>query len=67
MFIFEDRRLAYVLQPVRRMKEHSLKLTAVIALLFGMLTFSGCQTVKGAGKDIEKAGEGIQNSADKHS
>jgi predicted small secreted protein len=45
----------------------SLKLTAVIALLIGMLNFSGCHTVKGAGQDIEKAGEGIQNSADKHS
>jgi predicted small secreted protein len=51
------------------MKTQSLKLkiTAVIALFIGMLTFSGCHTVKGAGQDIEKAGEGIQNSADKHS
>jgi len=50
------------------MKTQSLKLkiTAVIALFVGMMTFSGCQTMKGAGKDIEKAGEGIQNSADKH-
>ena len=44
-----------------------LKFTAVFLLLTGMLTFSGCHTVKGAGKDIENAGEGIQNAADKHS
>lgn len=43
-----------------------LKITAVIALLIGMITFSGCETMKGAGKDIENAGEGIQNSAEKH-
>ena len=53
----------------RDMKNQNLrfKFSAVIALLLGLLAFSGCQTVKGAGKDIEKAGEGIQNSADKHS
>ena len=50
-----------------RMKTQSIKLTAIIALLISMLAFSGCHTVKGAGKDIENAGQGIQNSADKHS
>jgi predicted small secreted protein len=59
--------MAWGLQKGRGMKTQYVKLTAVITLLLGMLTFSGCQTVKGAGKDIEKAGEGIQNSADKHS
>jgi predicted small secreted protein len=29
-----------------------LKITAVFLLLIGMLTFSGWQTVKGAGKDF---------------
>ncbi|MEN8174561.1 MAG: entericidin A/B family lipoprotein [Pseudomonadota bacterium] len=33
----------------------------VLALLAGV---SGCETVKGMGRDIEKAGEGIQKSAD---
>lgn len=28
------------------------------------LALSGCNTVEGAGKDIERAGEGIQNAAD---
>ena len=43
------------------------KIAAVIALILGGFVFSGCQTVKGAGKDIEKAGEKIQGSADRHS
>lgn len=59
--------MARALQLCLRMKTHPIKLAAVFALLIGMLTFSGCNTVKGAGKDVEKAGEGIQNSADKHS
>jgi predicted small secreted protein len=31
-----------------------------IVLLFGL---GGCETIKGAGKDIEKAGEAIQRAA----
>lgn len=45
----------------------NLPVLAVIALLLSALAFSGCQTVKGAGKDIEKAGEKMQDSADRHS
>ena len=32
----------------------------VLALLLGLV---GCETIKGAGKDIEKAGEAIQRAA----
>ena len=60
-------RVARALQLCNRMKTQSIKLTAAIVLLISMLAFSGCNTVKGAGKDVEKAGEGIQNSAEKHS
>ena len=42
------------------------KIAAVLALILGGFVFSGCQTVKGAGKDIQKVGESIQKSADKH-
>lgn len=42
-----------------------LKLTALLGLSLGMLIFSGCHTMDGAGKDIEKAGEKIQDAADK--
>jgi len=38
----------------------------VLVFLFGGLVFaalSGCNTVKGVGKDIEKAGESVQRAA----
>lgn len=41
--------------------------TALLVALFGVaLVTTACNTTKGAGKDIEKAGEGLQNSADRH-
>jgi predicted small secreted protein len=39
----------------------------VAALLCGVaVAIAGCNTTKGAGKDIEAAGQGIENSASKH-
>lgn len=38
----------------------ALSLVAVFALL------PACNTTRGMGRDLEKAGEGIQNSADKN-
>lgn len=38
----------------------------VLVLLLGWMLFgaiSGCNTVKGVGKDIEKAGESVQRAA----
>ena len=39
------------------------RLISVLALVLVGLAYSGCQTMKGAGKDIENAGEHIQKSA----
>ncbi|MDZ4755682.1 MAG: entericidin A/B family lipoprotein [Phycisphaerae bacterium] len=36
----------------------------VVAIIAAPLLMSGCNTTKGAGKDIEAAGEGIQDAAD---
>ena len=36
---------------------------ALLSLLLGALAFSGCRTMEGAGKDIERAGEKIQDNA----
>jgi predicted small secreted protein len=36
----------------------------MITLLILIAGFMGCNTMEGAGKDIEKAGEGIQDAAD---
>jgi len=49
-----------------RFKSFKLYVATVISILAALLTSTGCQTVKGAGKDIEKAGEHIQDSADRH-
>lgn len=39
------------------------KVLAVIGLV-SVLALSGCNTVKGVGKDVQKAGSGIQKAAD---
>jgi predicted small secreted protein len=41
---------------------------AMLALLLlgAALILPACNTTRGAGKDIEKAGEGLQRSAEKH-
>ena len=62
-------RAAPVAREVRkktRMKTQSLfKVTALIAVILGALVSAGCNTVDGACKDLERAGEKIQNAADK--
>jgi predicted small secreted protein len=35
----------------------------ILSLLLGLLAFTGCRTMEGAGKDIERAGEKIQDNA----
>lgn len=43
----------------------TLKTTALLlVLLLGAGSLSACHTVKGAGKDIERAGEEIQEASD---
>lgn len=44
---------------------HNPKLTfiALLAAVFSALTLAGCNTVEGAGRDIEKGGEAIQKAA----
>ena len=42
------------------------KLVSILVLLgctAGLLTVAGCNTVAGAGKDIQKGGEAVQDSA----
>jgi predicted small secreted protein len=44
-----------------------LPLVALVGFALGlMFMMTGCQTMKGAGKDIERAGEKIQENADNH-
>jgi len=37
----------------------------IIIALFLMTTVMGCNTMKGAGKDVEQAGQDLQKAADK--
>lgn len=41
------------------------KITMALAILLSTLALTACNTIEGAGKDIERAGEKIQNAADK--
>jgi len=41
-----------------------LKLLAKVALPLMLLFAAGCATIDGAGKDIESAGEAIQDATD---
>lgn len=44
-----------------------MKNKAILAVLLAIATLSaGCNTVSGAGKDIERGGEKIQGAADRH-
>jgi predicted small secreted protein len=41
-------------------------LKKLTALFLVSLVLAGCNTMAGAGKDIERGGEKIQNQADQH-
>jgi len=43
-----------------------IKSTLALSLLAVLVFVTACNTTKGAGKDIEAAGEGLQNSADRN-
>ena len=45
----------------------NLKRLLSLAVLLGSLSLTACNTVEGAGKDIEAAGEEIQEEADESS
>jgi len=47
----------------KKLRHHALKLTMLSAVTLGiMLSLTGCNTMHGIGKDVEKAGEAIQRS-----
>ncbi len=41
-------------------------LLSLLALCLVFTTLAACNTTKGVGKDIEKAGDGLKDSAHKH-
>lgn len=38
----------------------------ILASLFTLSALAGCNTVEGFGKDVQKGGEKIEETADKH-
>ena len=38
---------------------------AIVLLMVWAIALAGCETMKGLGKDMEKAGEAIQKKADR--
>jgi len=38
----------------------------ILIVLFATIAVTGCNTMKGAGKDVEDAGQNIQKSADQN-
>ena len=42
-----------------------MKRIAILMLMVWAAALTGCETMKGFGKDMEKAGEAIQKKADK--
>ncbi len=44
----------------------TLRIGLAVVVAIASCAMQACNTTKGVGKDIEKAGEGLKNSADKH-
>ena len=42
-----------------------MKKIAWVLIIGFVVTLTGCETMKGVGKDIQKAGEALEKSADK--
>jgi predicted small secreted protein len=38
--------------------------TYMLALIASVVLFAGCETMKGVGKDVQKAGDAIEKAAD---
>ena len=45
------------------MKKSSTLLLATAALLLSTLALSGCNTVRGIGQDVQRAGSAVSNAA----
>lgn len=51
---------------MKSITQNRFRVAVALLVMLGAIAFSGCQTMKGAGKDMERAGEKIQENAEKH-
>lgn len=42
------------------------RIVCILVALGGLSALAGCNTMEGAGKDIERAGQGIHDSAERN-
>jgi predicted small secreted protein len=47
-------------KKIRNITSHTLSMLSVLSLVIGLVSLNGCNTWKGAGKDVEKTGEAMQ-------
>ena len=47
-------------------RENKMKILSTLLMLAFAVSLSACNTVEGAGKDIQKGGEKIEQKADEH-
>lgn len=52
--------------PTNRWKVTTIALGLIASAAVITTVVTGCNTVEGAGKDIKKGGQAIEDSADKH-
>lgn len=54
--------LASTLQRDGRMK-NPIKVSVILAFVLGLFFSAGCHTMEGAGKDVQKGGEKLEDAA----
>ncbi len=59
----EARRAACLVDSVKLMKGDNMKRMIALTLAAAYVFMAGCNTIQGAGKDIERGGEKIQSEA----
>lgn len=55
---------AHVLENERNFRQRTLHWLGVLTVVSMSLILTACNTMEGAGKDIEEAGESVQDAAD---
>lgn len=55
--------MCYTDRCINYLAEGRMKIKIILSLLIGAFVLTGCNTIEGAGRDIEAAGDGIEEAA----